>query len=142
MGQSSMLIDFHVSVSLISAANWFTEGRLYFSSIDFVLILSDTLELLSSLSKRFCDNWSDFMRAGILSSGFCWTFVHSCNPYLSLLTHKLWTTFISLHFGMWWDTHRMVKSLWLRLDVKLRRWTFHSWDSSICIPRSFVCWVL
>ena len=68
MGQSATLIDFHVSVSLISAANWFTEGRFNFSSINFILILSDTFELLSSLSKQFCDNWSDFIRAGILSS--------------------------------------------------------------------------
>ena len=32
---------------------WFTERRLNFSSMVFILILSDTLELLSSLSNRF-----------------------------------------------------------------------------------------
>ena len=50
--------------------------------------------------------------------------------------------FIILHLGMCWDTLLMIKSLWFRLDIKLFRWTFHSWDSSIWMPRSLVCCVL
>ena len=63
-----MFCDFQASISFISAADWFTDGRLYFRSSDLDVTWSFNVTLSNILSILFCAICADFMFALVGSS--------------------------------------------------------------------------
>ena len=75
----SLFIDFHASVNLIWAANWFIEGKLCFSSMSLMCLRSLRVELSMSLSILY------------VRSRFIWHFLqHALKKKIELHQFILW----------------------------------------------------
>ena len=130
-GYEGTWVDFHASISFISPASWFTDGKLYFLSneLEFTCSFSDIPSYI--LIILFWATCTDFMFRFSGSVLFALTWLHSCNPYLSLDIQKLWMTFTISFLGNWFLILLRLKVLLLSAPVRLARWSFQFCFSSI-----------
>ena len=117
-GDPSTWTIFQTSTSFIWAANWLVESKLNFFSIEAMLILSLIFDPFKTLSSLFWVSCSSFIGPFFLSSLSMQTFVHSCSPYRSLLTHRLWTMLMILFFGICRWILPMTNRRWLSADIR------------------------